>query len=257
MPIHAAGIYRGDSPICVSDFFVSSYTPSLGALIDARNRPIPRKPRVLAAAQPTPWGVKNKLPNVKNELEEIAKIVPPQDLIYLASSDQLDFEGKLTSVKNVLEKLPEASILHLACHGTQDTHNPLKSGFILANGERLTIQELIKHRFPNAHMAILSACHTASNDVEQPEEAMNLASTLMFLGFGSILGTKWYVFSLLVMPALLTDIFKGPWLTSMVLSLQRLYTVPCSASALVHTGLIHQFMSILYWGCPWNLSPLL
>lgn len=194
LPIHAAGIYRGSSPsVCVSDFFVSSYTPSLGALIDARKRPIPKELKVLAAAQPTPGGKWNSLTNVVSELEEIGKIVPPKNLIYLGGNDQLDLTGEHTSVQNVLEKLSEASVLHLACHGEQDIHNPMKSGFILANGERLTIQELIKHRLPNAYMAILSACHTASNDVEQPEEVMNLASALMFLGFESILGTKWYV----------------------------------------------------------------
>lgn len=193
LPIHAAGIYRGNSPTCLSDFFVSSYTPSLGALIDARKCPIPKELKVLAAAQSTPGGTWNPLTNVVSELEEIGKIVPPENLVYLAGNDQLDFTGEHTSVQNVLEKLPEASVLHLACHGEQDMHNPVKSGFILANGERLTIQELIKHRFPNAYMAILSACHTASNDAEQPEEVMNLAGALMFLGFGSILGTKWYV----------------------------------------------------------------
>ena len=96
-------------------------------------------------------------------------------------------------MQNVVEKLPKASVLHLACHGTQDWRDPLSSGFILANGERLSIEKLMRCRLPNAHMAILSACHTASNDVEQPDEAINMSRALIFLGFSSILATKWYV----------------------------------------------------------------
>ena len=52
----------------------------------------------------------------------------------------------------------------------------------------------MKYRLPNAHTAILSACHTASNDSQQPEEAINLSSAMMFLGFGNIVAAKWYVF---------------------------------------------------------------
>ena len=118
-------------------------------------------------------------------------VVPPENLISLGDSDQPDFEGIHTTVKNVVDKFSEATVLHLACHGTQDPKDPFKSGFILANGERLTIEEMIKHRFPNAHTAILSACHTSSNDAEQPDESINLSSTLLHLGFSSILATLW------------------------------------------------------------------
>ena len=91
----------------------------------------------------------------------------------------------------MIDKLPEATVLHLACHGEQNLKDPLKSGFILANAEVLTIEEMMKHRLPNAHTAILSACYTNSNDAKQPDESINLAFALMHLGFSSILATKW------------------------------------------------------------------
>lgn len=191
MPIHAAGIYHGPSPVCLSDFFVSSYTPTLGALVDTLERPIPTEVKVLPAIQPSPKNGWSNIYQVKEELEQIVQLVPPENIIKLGDSTEPDFEGVHASVKNVLEKLPEASILHLACHGKQDTYDPLKSGFILANGEKLTIEELMKHRLPNAHTAILSACYTASNDVNQPDESINLASAMLFLGFRSIVATKW------------------------------------------------------------------
>ncbi|KAJ3485221.1 hypothetical protein NLI96_g5099 [Meripilus lineatus] len=40
--------------------------------------------------------------------------------------DKLDLTGEHTTVHNVLEMLPEVSILHLACHGQQDVDNPVK-----------------------------------------------------------------------------------------------------------------------------------
>lgn len=122
---------------------------------------------------------------------EITQLVPPECLVPLSDSKEPDLDGHITTVKNVLKKLPEANVLHLACHGDQSTSHPLDSGFILANAEPLMIQELVKCRLPNAHTAILSACHTASNDAMQPDESVNLSNTLLFLGFSSILATKW------------------------------------------------------------------
>lgn len=191
LPIHAAGIYTGKSSIGLSDFFLSSYTPTLTALLCARERATPSEVKVLAATQPNPGGRWNRLPQVQDELREIVQAVPSANILLLGDNNQPDFDGRYTSVENVLKKLPEASVLHLACHGTQSTTDPLSSGFILANGERLTIEGLLKYRLSNAHVAILSACHTASNDVERPEKVVNISSALMFLGFSSILATKW------------------------------------------------------------------
>ncbi len=130
---------------------------------------------------------------MKDELKEIIQATPPINILSLSDTDQAepDHEGRYTTVENVLKKLPEASVLHLACHGTQIATDPFSSGFILADAKTLTIEKLMQYQLPNAHTAVLSACHTASNDVEQPDEAINLSSALMFLGFSNIIGTKW------------------------------------------------------------------
>lgn len=101
--------------------------------------------------------------------------------------------GTHCTVENIVEALPEANILHLACHAMQDASDPLRSSFILAEGKRLTVEELMKHPLPNAYIAILSACHTGSNDPEQSGEGLNLASAMLHLGFRSVVATKWYV----------------------------------------------------------------
>ena len=218
MPIHAAGIYDNDgtSRICVADFFVSSYTPSLDALLEARKRPVPTNMKVLVAAQPNPGMRWRRLVKVKDELQVVIQAVPKENLIHLSDSCEPDYEGINTTVENVVKKLPEANVLHLACHGTQDPNDPFMSGFILAGGKRLTIEQLMKCRLPNAHVAILSACHTASNDVVQPYEELNLASALLHLGFSSIIATKWYVMhTTCAMTTSTNFICSGLWQTRM------------------------------------------
>lgn len=62
-------------------------------------------------------------------------IISSRNILHLGESDTPDFEGAHITVANVLKRLPEANVLHLACYGDQDINNPLQSGFILANGE--------------------------------------------------------------------------------------------------------------------------
>jgi CHAT domain-containing protein len=65
--------------------------------------------------------------------------------------------------QTLIDKLSEATILHLACHGLQDPNNPLKSGFVMRD-DMLTIERLMALPLPRAFMAFLSACETAKGD---------------------------------------------------------------------------------------------
>jgi CHAT domain-containing protein len=67
------------------------------------------------------------------------------------------------SAETLLASLPEATILHLACHGHQNSENPLQSGFVMGD-KILTIESLIPVPLPHAFMAFLSACETAKGD---------------------------------------------------------------------------------------------
>lgn len=147
------------------------------------------KAKILVAAQPSPGAGWAPIPKVKEEVKIVTDTIPEQGILHLGGT--LDHEGAHTTLENVVSRLPEANILHLACHGTQETTDPLKSGFILADGKRLTIEELMRHQLPNAHTAILSACHTASNHTDQLDESINLTSAMLSVGFCSLLATKW------------------------------------------------------------------
>jgi CHAT domain-containing protein len=168
---------------------VCSYTPTLSALINAqadRGKPDSRcQPEIVIVSQPEAAGLP-PLPNAWTELDRIRELVPPAGLTV--------FSGDGGTIETVMTGLSDASVLHLACHGHQSQDDPLSSGFSLHNG-RLTLKQLMGLHLPNAQFAYLSACETASTDEYQPDEAINLAATMLFVGFKSVIATMWYVSS--------------------------------------------------------------
>jgi CHAT domain-containing protein len=185
LPLHAAGIYGGPNQDCLANYVVSSYTPTLSALIKAQEGMSPLQPNeseMLLVSVPEVPGL-SSLPNALVEAGRVRGIIPPEHLSTLIE-DQ-------ASIKNCLGRLPEASVVHFACHGHQSQDDPLESGFSLHDG-RLTLERIMQLHLPKARLAYLSACETASTDENQPDEAINLAATMLFVGFKSVIATMWY-----------------------------------------------------------------
>ncbi|KAJ7919745.1 CHAT domain-containing protein, partial [Mycena leptocephala] len=188
LPIHAAGIYNEEKAECVSDYVISSYTPTLTALL---NRPTgtPTAFKVTAVIEPEAPGC-GRLPGTEEELDHIRQRVPKKWLETLRSP---------TGMK-VMTHLKESSILHFACHGIQDLVNPLDSGLMLSDG-RLTLSRIIRRlddeieveesQSKTMSLAFLSACETSKGDVATPDEAMHIAASLLFAGFHGVVATMW------------------------------------------------------------------
>jgi CHAT domain-containing protein len=142
----------------------------------------------LLAAAPNPCML-NALPAAQDEAYSVANIVSPHLLMSSeeADADVLHFVSK---TDDVLRLLPSANILHLACHGQQNTREPLKSGFIMED-KMMQVGDLMRLHLPNARLAFLSACETAQGNMEQPDEALHLAATMLYAGFKSVVGTMW------------------------------------------------------------------
>ncbi|KAJ3505773.1 hypothetical protein NLJ89_g7243 [Agrocybe chaxingu] len=194
LPIHAAGINFGKADVeCTSKYVVSSYIPTLSALISARlqnvsSPPIVKDLKTLVLAQPTTNGHQD-IPMTLRELELVETAIPPPSLLHVGNG-RLSETNINRTVGEALEHLSHASILHLACHGHQDHIDPLSSGFELQDG-RLTISKLISCQMPHAVLAFLSACESASNDLDVPDEALNLAAAMLYARFQSVIGTMW------------------------------------------------------------------
>jgi CHAT domain-containing protein len=141
---------------------------------------------VIAQSQSTTNG---PLPMARAEAEVINELLPPDQFI----RDPIASSGM--KVAEALQSLSEVEVLHLACHGHQDQDDVLNSGFELEDG-RLTLGELMKMNIINARLAYLSACETCGTDETRLDEGINLAATMLFVGFKSVIATMWCVRSI-------------------------------------------------------------
>lgn len=113
------------------------------------------------------------------------------------------------------DAMPTHSWAHLACHATQDTRDPLKSGLHLHDG-RLGLLAVMKHRQnqdqnqnqdqyryqywgggqeeeQSAEHVFLSACQTGTGDERVVEEAVHLAAGMLAVGYRGVVATMWSI----------------------------------------------------------------
>jgi CHAT domain-containing protein len=185
LPIHAAGLYSVEKTECISDYVVSSYTPTIGALLNTTPC-VPKSFKILVviqADQPEVPGY-STLEYTAHELKKIEDHLPADWLV------RLGIPGEPATVQVVLSHLPTASIVHFACHSEQNALDPLDSALILHDG-RLKVSQIMQQPLRNASLAVLSACQTAMGDGNLPDEVIHLGATLLFAGFHGVVATMW------------------------------------------------------------------
>ncbi|CAA7267783.1 unnamed protein product [Cyclocybe aegerita] len=172
LPIHAAGIYRGDreQAECLSDFAVSSYTPTVSTLIERTiERPSTEGPRhdsFLLVGQPNA----PDLPAIPGAAAEVNAIWAE------LSTHRVD----------ALRVQDEAATIE------KDTGHPLKSGFAMHNGW-LELSDIIRIHNAHADLSFLSACQTSTGDEELSEEAVHLAGGMLAAGYQGVVATMWAI----------------------------------------------------------------
>ncbi|KAJ6482237.1 hypothetical protein DFH09DRAFT_1107403 [Mycena vulgaris] len=140
LPIHAAGIYNTEKPQCIADYVISSYTPTLTALLSSPAASNDFK--ITAVIQPQTPEYRS-LPYTENELSQVVTNVPGEWLTIFGTLDSP------ASIGVVLDHLKSSSIMHFACHGVQDSANALDSGLLIGNG-RLKVSQIMEK---NQHIA--------------------------------------------------------------------------------------------------------
>jgi CHAT domain-containing protein len=152
---------------------------------------VPREDiRLLLAAAPEPF-TSAVLPAALEEVALISHVAPNNVLMPSTVDGTVESaQSWVSTAEEVIQLLPNATILHLACHGIQDASNPLDSGFIM-HDKMMQVGDLIRLNLPQARLAFLSACETAQGDFERPDEALHLAATMLYAGFKSVIGTMW------------------------------------------------------------------
>jgi len=195
LPLHAAGIYgktRGEqSPTgcCISEFAISSYTPTVSALLrinkdTANKRPLSSS-ELLIISQPNTPGC-SPIRETTKEMDAISKVVEAKECKFLC------LEGAVATVRRVQLEMASHSSIHFACHACQDLENPLKSGFHLEDG-RLELAEIMKQNITKCELAFLSACQTSTGDEKLSEEAVHLAAGMLAVGYRSVVATMWSI----------------------------------------------------------------
>jgi CHAT domain-containing protein len=191
LPLHAAGIYDPDQVDCCSDYVVSSYTPTLSALLRAqRFAPIitTKKSRLTVIAAPKAHD--SGLPALLSVEEEMTQVISIAELELARFAIMKGHIQRVATAVDAANSLKSSTFAHIACHGTQNNMDPLSSRFCLEDGD-LTVSRIMELDLKDAFFAFLSACETAKGDAKQPDQTIHLAAAMLFVGFRSVVATMW------------------------------------------------------------------
>ena len=195
IPIHAAGSGSRHATD-ISHLVISSYVTSLNSLFKAQGRHSQvanHELKLLVVSQPNTLNLR-PLPQSILEVERQIKAsysgaVNSDNCI---KGDILHLNGSDATVNHVSTSLDLCSLVHFACHRSQDPVYGMQSAFVLHDGH-LKLSEIAFKRLSNGQFAFLSACHAASGLKELPGEAMHLAAGVLFAGFPSVIATMWAI----------------------------------------------------------------
>lgn len=128
------------------------------------------------------------LPQTREEVEEIGKIVGPNAVILLAK------DATETAFKK--EPLDQFRVFHLAVHGFADTQYPERSALVLGIDPKsvddglLQVREIIRLRL-NAELTTLSACDTGVGKLQGQEGISNLVEAFLVAGSKAVVASLW------------------------------------------------------------------
>ena len=195
-PFHAAGDYSQGTSMCTMSQAISSYTPTIKALLNVQQKPLTLfekeapKPGILIIAMDKTQGQ----PAISAELEISGISAAVGDSCSVTIMNR-------PSVPEVLDAFGSYDILHCICHGISDRHSPSNSHLILQRDEsdrntreteNLTVLEISKKIGSQSQIAFLSACSTAENALTKMlDESIHIASGFQLAGFSHVIGTMW------------------------------------------------------------------
>ncbi|KAF5331237.1 hypothetical protein D9611_013067 [Ephemerocybe angulata] len=188
LPLHAAGIYRGENAESVFEYVVSSYTPTVTAITDRVKNPHSidsDASGLFLTSQPSAPNA-SPIPGTTKEVQSIFQRAEESGV----RTSKL--EGNEMSVAACLDRMKEFSSIHLACHGSQNAAEPLQSRFLFHQGD-LELGTILKSNLKNADLAFLSACQTSTGQEALSDEAVHLAAGMLAAGYRRVIGTMWSI----------------------------------------------------------------
>jgi CHAT domain-containing protein len=155
-----------------------SYLPSASALQWLSPRAMdPVAGQILVVGNPT-----LDLPAATREAQCVAQQFPGATLL---------LEGDATEAA-VRRAIPGMPLVHFATHGVLDEAMPLNSCLLLADGDELTVYELMLLRL-QARLVVLSACSTGKGETTGGDDVLGLTRALLAAGAEAAVVSLWPV----------------------------------------------------------------
>ncbi len=220
LPLHAAGFHDEPGDPSVLDRVVSSYTPTLRALAEARARTLSTMDERLLhiALRDTPD--QPTLTAVDREKAILAG--------FFRESQRTLLAGVEATRAGILHHLTRHAWVHASCHGDQDLTEPANGGLVPYDWNTSgRVRVLDVAAGAGGEFAFLSACKTATGGVRNLDEAISFASALHYVGWRHVIGTLWSVWD-----DAAADITDGVYAR---LTGARGFDPACAADALHHT----------------------
>ncbi|KAJ6518479.1 CHAT domain-containing protein [Mycena vulgaris] len=174
LPLHAAA---------QSDQFISSYTATISALLEAQSSPESEFPKLgLVGVTHSGGRWQAALPGVKKEIDVVSALA--------GSHISKSLVGDQATVDAVTKQLQNCEWVHLACHGKQDLLDPPKSCLQLYGGT-LELETIMRMPLSKAEFVFLAACQTAMGDAQLVNESFHLGGGFIAAGFRGSIGTLW------------------------------------------------------------------
>jgi tetratricopeptide (TPR) repeat protein len=195
-PIHAAGDFQSprSAASTVLDRIISSYSPTLKALIHAYDRASNldsasglESSAMIVCMEHTPGLLEKKqLINALAECNSVQRGLQniTSEIILNPTRDE------------VLSGLTRCSIVHFACHGVSDQGDPSKNKLLLRDWRQrpLNFRILSKTEFSRCRLAYLSACGSAENkNLELSDESVHLVGGFQIANVPTVIGTSWKI----------------------------------------------------------------
>jgi CHAT domain-containing protein/tetratricopeptide (TPR) repeat protein len=148
---------------------------------------------------------------VTSPVRALLAINPTCDLVYAqAEGDALEallgaacqpLRQAAATLSAIREAAPNHTHLHFCCHGFNNWSDPMKSGLVLAGGQKLTLAEVLgTFDLSRARLVTLSACETGLTDIHRmPDEHVGLPAGFLQAGAAAVISALWRVDDLATM----------------------------------------------------------
>lgn len=114
--------------------------------------------------------------------------------------------GEQATLQAVRERMAGRDVLHFATHGYLSSEAPLRSAILLANGEALTVYELMGERI-EARLVVLSACESGLGRKTGGDDVLGLARGVLAAGANAAIVSLWRVNDAATLP-LMRELYR-------------------------------------------------